>query len=76
MAKKVKKKKEICTSETEVARLEAVISEMRHQIGNKNVMLDNLIIMANESDGKLLKINQRIDRLVEAIDKCKRVKGI
>ncbi len=76
MAKKVKKKKEICTSETEVARLETVISEMRHQIGNKNVMLDNLIIMANESDGKLLKINQRIDRIVEAIDKCKRVKGI
>ena len=76
MAKKVKKKKEICTSETEVARLEAVISEMRHQIGNKNVMLDNLIIMANESDGKLLKINQRIDRIVDAHEHCKSLRGL
>lgn len=58
--KKVKKevvieKKEICTSETEVARLESLVMEFNNQ---------------------LRLIGERIDRIVDAIDKSKKVKGL
>ena len=48
MAKKTVKKKELCTSETEVARLDVLIE----------------------------KLNQRIDRLIDAHERCKSLKGL
>ncbi len=65
--KKVKKtekkeKKEVCTSETEVARLDKQIED-----------LTDLVLKAAIS---ITETNNRIDRIVAALDKSKSVRGL
>ena len=42
----------------------------------RNVLIDNLIMEVNELGGKILTLEQRIDRIVTAIGKAKSVKGL
>ena len=47
---------------------------------NRIVLIDNLIMRANEMQGmigkEIVKINQCIDRIITAHEKCKSLKGI
>ncbi len=66
-AKRVKKEK----VDVADAKAEAVDGK-----GNRDVLIDNLLIEANTVSFKIKQLNQRITRIVAAIDKSKSVRGM
>ena len=82
MAKTKKKKpvKEVCNSETEVARLEAlidklhdIITQLNHETLDEQRKAEKRFL-GNQQ--KIYKLNQRIDKIVSAHTKCKSLKNL
>ncbi len=44
--------------------------------GNRTVLINNLLAEANTAMLRIAKLEQRIDRIVEAHEKCKSLKGL
>jgi hypothetical protein len=71
--------KETGVGATEIA--ERVKKQVKKQVKKEmpqpnDALIENLVIIVNETQGKLVSLNQRIDRIVAAHDKCKSLKGL
>ncbi len=61
-AKKAVKKEEVCNSETEIARVDLDLADVYNKI--------------SETVRLIVAVNERIDRIVEAHEKCKSLKDL
>ena len=52
------------------------VSEEVKMKKNKDVLIENLLVEANTAMQRIDKLEQRIDRIVAAIDASKKVKGL
>ncbi len=70
--KVVKKPKKVKAIKKE----KADVADEKKERGNRDVLIDNLLIEANTVSFKIKQLNERIDCIVAAIDKSKSVRGL
>lgn len=75
---KPKEVKEICTSETEIARVDErtdrIVTKKTDEENVREVLIENLIEHVNTALGKIVTLEQRLDRIVARLSTAKPIK--